>query len=80
MGKKSKKHSLASPNEIQETIASHDLHGEEQINDDKPHKKKERGCMIKEFVPYTLDGWNEIGEEVKDRMWSCLQLNYKVED
>ncbi|KAG6504252.1 hypothetical protein ZIOFF_036583 [Zingiber officinale] len=117
MGKKSKKHSLASPNEIQETIASHDLHGEEQINDDKPHKKKGRGpsklkmvsgqdkckelernelgqsigdnsvkyasflgCMIKEFVPYTLDGWNEIGEEVKDRMWICLQLNYKVED
>ncbi|KAG6531035.1 hypothetical protein ZIOFF_004805 [Zingiber officinale] len=38
------------------------------------------GCMIKEFVPYTLDGWNEIGEEVKDRMWSCLQLSYKVED
>ncbi|KAG6472575.1 hypothetical protein ZIOFF_070041 [Zingiber officinale] len=32
------------------------------------------GCMIKEFVPYTLDGWNEIGEEVKDRMWSCLQV------
>ncbi|KAG6473935.1 hypothetical protein ZIOFF_067855 [Zingiber officinale] len=100
-----------------ETIASHDLHGEEQINDGKPHKKKGRGasklkmvsgqdkckelernelgqpigdnsvkyasflgCMIKEFVPYTLDGWNEIGEEVKDRMWSCLQLNYKVED
>ncbi|KAG6489986.1 hypothetical protein ZIOFF_051268 [Zingiber officinale] len=97
MGKKSKKHSLASPNEIQETIASHDLHGEEQINDDKPHKKKGRGpsklkmvsgqdkCKElerndKEFVPYTLDGWNEIGEEVKDRMWSCLQLNYKVED
>ncbi|KAG6479184.1 hypothetical protein ZIOFF_062645 [Zingiber officinale] len=107
MGKKSKKHSLASPNEIQETIASHDLHGEEQIIDDKPYKKKGRGpsklkmvsgqdkckelernelgqpigdnsvkyasflgCMIKEFVPYTLDGWNEIGEE----------LNYKVED
>ncbi|XP_042432650.1 uncharacterized protein LOC122019228 [Zingiber officinale] len=105
MGKKSKKHSLASPNEIQETIASHDLHGEEQIIDDKPYKKKGRGpsklkmvsgqdkckelernelgqpigdnsvkyasflgCMIKEFVPYTLDGWNEIGEEVKDRM------------
>ncbi|XP_073307508.1 uncharacterized protein [Primulina huaijiensis] len=31
------------------------------------------GCMIKEFVPYTLDGWNDIDEEVKDRMWSCLQ-------
>ncbi|XP_073034332.1 uncharacterized protein [Primulina eburnea] len=38
------------------------------------------GCMIKEFVPYTLDGWNDIDEEVKDRMWSCLQMNYKVED
>ncbi|KAG6472554.1 hypothetical protein ZIOFF_070020 [Zingiber officinale] len=38
------------------------------------------GCMIKEFVPYTLNGLNEIGEEVKDRMWSCLQLSYKVED
>ncbi|XP_075506490.1 uncharacterized protein LOC142543240 isoform X2 [Primulina tabacum] len=32
------------------------------------------GCMIKEFVPYTLDGWNDIDEEVKDRMWSCLQV------
>ncbi|XP_075478640.1 uncharacterized protein LOC142519491 isoform X3 [Primulina tabacum] len=31
------------------------------------------GCMIKEFVPYTLDGWDYISEEVKDRMWSCLQ-------
>ncbi|KAG6521579.1 hypothetical protein ZIOFF_018703 [Zingiber officinale] len=30
------------------------------------------GCMIKEFVPYTLDGWSDIDEEVKDRMWSCL--------
>ncbi|XP_073311873.1 uncharacterized protein [Primulina huaijiensis] len=38
------------------------------------------GCMIKEFVPYSLDGWNDIDEEVKDRMWSCLQMNYKVED
>ncbi|KAG6472399.1 hypothetical protein ZIOFF_069861 [Zingiber officinale] len=111
MSKKGKKHSLASPNEIQETIASHDLHGEEQINDDKTHKKKGRGpsklkrvndqdkckeldrnelgqlirdnsvkyvsflrCMIKEFVPYTMDGWSEISEEVNDRMWSCLQI------
>ncbi|KAG6514847.1 hypothetical protein ZIOFF_025222 [Zingiber officinale] len=31
------------------------------------------GCMIKEFVSYTLDGWSDIDEEVKDRMWSCLQ-------
>ncbi|XP_073061521.1 uncharacterized protein [Primulina eburnea] len=31
------------------------------------------GCMIKEFVPYTLNGWNDISEEVKDSMWSCLQ-------
>ncbi|KAG6489410.1 hypothetical protein ZIOFF_050679 [Zingiber officinale] len=31
------------------------------------------GCMIKEFVPYTLDGCCDIDEEVKDRMWSCLQ-------
>ncbi|XP_075514166.1 uncharacterized protein LOC142549218 isoform X1 [Primulina tabacum] len=31
------------------------------------------GCMIKEFVPYTLDGWNDIDEEVKNKMWSCLQ-------
>ncbi|KAG6506384.1 hypothetical protein ZIOFF_031707 [Zingiber officinale] len=38
------------------------------------------GCMIKEFVPYTLDGWSNIDEEVKDRMWSCLQMTYKVED
>ncbi|KAG6474454.1 hypothetical protein ZIOFF_068389 [Zingiber officinale] len=38
------------------------------------------GCMIKEFVPYTLDGWSDIDEEVKDRMWSCLQMTYKVED
>ncbi|XP_075514028.1 uncharacterized protein LOC142549125 isoform X2 [Primulina tabacum] len=32
------------------------------------------GCMIKEFVPYTLDGWNDIDEEVKNKMWSCLQV------
>ncbi|XP_075514031.1 uncharacterized protein LOC142549126 [Primulina tabacum] len=38
------------------------------------------GCMIKEFVPYTLDGWNDIDEEVKNKMWSCLQITYKVED
>ncbi|XP_042457082.1 uncharacterized protein LOC122041457 [Zingiber officinale] len=38
------------------------------------------GCMIKEFVLYTLDGWSDIDEEVKDRMWSCLQMTYKVED
>ncbi|XP_073279640.1 uncharacterized protein [Primulina huaijiensis] len=37
-------------------------------------------CMIKEFVPYTLDGWDDISEEVKDKMWSRLQLTYKVED
>ncbi|XP_075506334.1 uncharacterized protein LOC142543150 isoform X2 [Primulina tabacum] len=36
------------------------------------------GCMLKEFVPYTLDGWNDISEEVKDTMWSCLQLTYEV--
>ncbi|XP_073154337.1 uncharacterized protein [Henckelia pumila] len=38
------------------------------------------GCLVKKFVPYTLDGWNDVDEEVKDKMWSCLQLNYKVED
>ncbi|XP_075494357.1 uncharacterized protein LOC142531956 [Primulina tabacum] len=38
------------------------------------------GCMIKEFVPYTLNGWNDISKEVKDRMWSCPQLTYKVDD
>lgn len=32
------------------------------------------GCMIKEFVPYTLDGWNDIDDDVKDKMWSCLQV------
>ncbi|KAG6470769.1 hypothetical protein ZIOFF_071847 [Zingiber officinale] len=32
------------------------------------------GCMIKEFVSYTLDGGSVIDEEVKDRMWSCLQI------
>ncbi|XP_073157362.1 uncharacterized protein [Henckelia pumila] len=38
------------------------------------------GCLVKEFVPYTLDGWNDVDEEVKDKMWSCLQMNYKVQD
>ncbi|XP_073047501.1 uncharacterized protein [Primulina eburnea] len=38
------------------------------------------GCMIKEFVPYILDGWNDISEEVKNRMCCCLQLTCKVED
>ncbi|XP_075514044.1 uncharacterized protein LOC142549135 isoform X2 [Primulina tabacum] len=38
------------------------------------------GCMIKEFVPYSLDGWNDIDEKVKDKMWNCFQMNYKVED
>ncbi|XP_075492504.1 uncharacterized protein LOC142530559 [Primulina tabacum] len=32
------------------------------------------GCMIQVFVPCTLDGWNDISEEVKDKMWSCLQI------
>ncbi|XP_073295047.1 uncharacterized protein [Primulina huaijiensis] len=36
------------------------------------------GCMIKEFVPYTLDGWDDISEEVKDRMWSCLQFDCAI--
>ncbi|XP_075512549.1 uncharacterized protein LOC142548067 isoform X3 [Primulina tabacum] len=31
------------------------------------------GCMIKEFVPYSLDGWNDIDEKVKDKMWNCFQ-------
>ncbi|KAG6483840.1 hypothetical protein ZIOFF_060540 [Zingiber officinale] len=37
------------------------------------------GCMVKEFVPYTLDGWNDIDEDLKSKMWSCLQL-HNVED
>ncbi|XP_075503877.1 uncharacterized protein LOC142541146 isoform X3 [Primulina tabacum] len=35
-------------------------------------------CMTKEFVPYTLNGWNDISEEVKDRMWSCLQFDCTI--
>ncbi|XP_074574073.1 uncharacterized protein LOC141830567 [Curcuma longa] len=38
------------------------------------------GCMVKEFVSYTLDGWNDVNEDVKNRMWSCLQVNYNVEE
>ncbi|XP_074573461.1 uncharacterized protein LOC141829877 [Curcuma longa] len=38
------------------------------------------GCMVKEFVPYTLDGWSDVNEDVKNRMWSCLQVNYHVEE
>ncbi|XP_073058496.1 uncharacterized protein [Primulina eburnea] len=38
------------------------------------------GCMVKEFVPYTLDRWNDLNEEMKNKMWRCLQLNYKVEE
>ncbi|XP_073040242.1 uncharacterized protein [Primulina eburnea] len=36
------------------------------------------GCMIKEFVPYTLDGCDYISEEMKDRMWSCLQFDCAI--
>ncbi|XP_075482789.1 uncharacterized protein LOC142523032 [Primulina tabacum] len=38
------------------------------------------GCMIKEFVPYTLGRWNDLDEEMKNKTWLCLQLNYKVEE
>ncbi|XP_073145164.1 uncharacterized protein [Henckelia pumila] len=38
------------------------------------------GCMVKEFVPYTLDGWKELDEGLKNKIWRCLQLNYKVEE
>ncbi|XP_073289611.1 uncharacterized protein [Primulina huaijiensis] len=38
------------------------------------------GCMVKEFVPYKLDRWNDLDEEMKNKMWCCLQLNYKVEE
>ncbi|XP_075485639.1 uncharacterized protein LOC142525284 isoform X2 [Primulina tabacum] len=38
------------------------------------------GCMVKEFVPYPLDRWNDLDEELKNKMWCCLQLNYKVEE
>ncbi|KAG6531169.1 hypothetical protein ZIOFF_004943 [Zingiber officinale] len=38
------------------------------------------GCMIKEFVSYTLDGWNDVDEEVNNRMWNCLQMNYNIEE
>ncbi|XP_073058505.1 uncharacterized protein [Primulina eburnea] len=31
------------------------------------------GCMVKEFVPYTLDRWNDLNEEMKNKMWRCLQ-------
>ncbi|XP_073306640.1 uncharacterized protein [Primulina huaijiensis] len=36
--------------------------------------------MVKEFVPYTLDRWNDLDKEMKNKMWCCLQLNYKVEE
>ncbi|KAG6535874.1 hypothetical protein ZIOFF_000904 [Zingiber officinale] len=38
------------------------------------------GCMVKEFVPYTLDGWNDVDEDLKSKMWSCLQLHFNVEE
>ncbi|XP_075514193.1 uncharacterized protein LOC142549237 isoform X2 [Primulina tabacum] len=38
------------------------------------------GCMVKEFVPYTLDRWKDLDEKMKNKMWCCLQLNYKVEE
>ncbi|KAG6479434.1 hypothetical protein ZIOFF_062900 [Zingiber officinale] len=38
------------------------------------------GCMVKEFVPYTLDGWNDVNEDLKSKMWSCLQLHFNVEE
>ncbi|XP_074565147.1 uncharacterized protein LOC141821686 [Curcuma longa] len=38
------------------------------------------GCIVQEFVPYTLDEWNDVHEDVKNKMWSVLQVNYKVEE
>ncbi|XP_074556566.1 uncharacterized protein LOC141812474 [Curcuma longa] len=38
------------------------------------------GCIVQEFVPYTLDEWNDVHEDVKNKMWSVLQVNYNVEE
>lgn len=32
------------------------------------------GCMIKEFVSYSFDRFEDVEEEVKNRIWSCLQV------
>ncbi|KAG6518429.1 hypothetical protein ZIOFF_021904 [Zingiber officinale] len=70
--------------------SSEDLHGKEPIADEKIDKKKGRGASklkmvsgqdkCKELERNEFDGWSDIDEEVKDRMWSCLQMTYKVED
>ncbi|XP_028108291.1 uncharacterized protein LOC114307107 isoform X1 [Camellia sinensis] len=38
------------------------------------------GILVRETVPITIERWPDIPEEVKDKLWACVKLRFKIHD
>ncbi|CAL5411054.1 unnamed protein product [Camellia sinensis] len=36
--------------------------------------------LAREMVPITIERWPDIPEEVKDKLWACVKLRFKIHD
>ncbi|CAL5383295.1 unnamed protein product [Camellia sinensis] len=38
------------------------------------------GVLARKMVPINIDYWFEVPDEIKDKLWACVKLKYKVHD
>ncbi|KAL9422695.1 hypothetical protein AB3S75_034887 [Citrus x aurantiifolia] len=38
------------------------------------------GSLVREIVPYTISDWRKVPLKMKNILWNCVQLRYKLDN
>ncbi|XP_028078144.1 uncharacterized protein LOC114280032 [Camellia sinensis] len=50
------------------------------IGQESVHLSTLEGVLARKMVPINIDYWFEVPDEIKDKLWACVKLKYKVHD
>ncbi|CAL5384406.1 unnamed protein product [Camellia sinensis] len=50
------------------------------IGQESVHLSTLEGVLARKMVPINIDYWFEVPDEIKDKLWNCVKLKYKVHD
>ncbi|XP_028057751.1 uncharacterized protein LOC114261663 [Camellia sinensis] len=50
------------------------------IGQESVHLSTLEGVLAWKMVPINIDYWFEVPNEIKDKLWACVKLKYKVHD
>ncbi|KAF5932762.1 hypothetical protein HYC85_028933 [Camellia sinensis] len=52
----------------------------QQIGQESVHLSTLERILAREMVPINIDYWSEVLDEIKNKLWACVKLRYKIHD